>query len=178
MIPRGAHEIENGRLHGECDGEAVDQFAGVFSRDFRSEDFAGLGIREHADESAFRFHQNGFSVIVEWIRRAQKFSPRLSQLLFRKPGGRDLRIGECDLEQMIVMDRLNLMSERVLHGDLRLGDRDMDNFMRAAAVAGRIDMGIAGLLKTVGRDAPGGCCANTRGIKPQQRCARPAPQGV
>src|SRR5687768_1351435 len=69
MIPRRAQQIEYGGLHCEWSAEGMDELAGILADDLGAEDPAVLGFGDDFYVSVVRVHQDGFSVIVEWIAR-------------------------------------------------------------------------------------------------------------
>src|SRR5690625_396627 len=76
------------------------------------------------------------------------------------------------------MDRIAFLAKCVIDREFSLDDGDVDDFVGAAAIAGCINIGIRGLLKTVGDDLAVGRCPDPSLVEPEKLCAGLASESV
>lgn len=147
------------RPEGHRHDDLVDQLDGFGTHDRAAEDLAGGGVGDELHESVGFAHHHRFSMIVERVGRHGDGVPRGAGFLLRESDGGDLGIGE-DAEQLHpVVDPLHRGVDRaevdggVVGGDLALFDRDVDDLVGTADIAGGEDPRHPGALIVSTKDA-------------------------
>ena len=167
----------DGRVQGQRDGGGVDEFRGVEADAFRAEEAAVGLAREDFHVAAPGFHEDGFAVVVEGIGRGDVGNLAFLQLFFGKSGVGDLRVGENNFNQMVFVDGSGGFPEGVARGGFPLQDGDVNNLVRAGAIACGVDGRVGGALKFIRLDMPGILEFNPHKFEPKISSCRLATQG-
>lgn len=103
VIPVDFKQIVDGCFYCHSDRHCVDEFAPVLSDAFSAQNNAGRFVSHHFYVAAFRLHQDRLTVVIERIIRAQIFDPSLLQRPLAEPDVADLRIGENNAQETVVI---------------------------------------------------------------------------
>src|SRR5258708_6346234 len=132
MIPGCAQQVEDGRAHGQRRGETVDEFACVSPDDLGAEEASALWLGENFYIAVVCLHQDRFAMIIERMTRREISGAIFLQLRFEPADGGELRIGEHDVEQQVIVEGLEaLYSERMAPGQFSLGDCQVPDVVQA-----------------------------------------------
>ena len=89
---------------------------GILADDFRAEDPTTFRFGNHLHVAVVGFHEDGFPVIVERIARDQIRRPGLIEFAFEPSDGRQLWIGENDIQEQRPINRFQCLDLRRMTG--------------------------------------------------------------
>src|ERR1022692_2760003 len=136
---------------------------GVLADDLRAQDPPPPGVREHLHVAVVRLHQDRLAVVAEGMARGREFGPPLQEVALAPADSPELRVGEYHAQQHRVVQGLQAPHPcAVARGQLPLLYGEVDDLVRAAAVAGRVDVRRARLLPPIGEDPAAGLRPDSR----------------
>lgn len=145
-------QFVDGHAFGQGGDDFVDEFAAHRADALAADDFAGHGVGEQFHEAVQGVHHDGFAVVVEGIARGQKGNAAGRRRFFREAAKGDLRLGEHDGHDEAVIHAGGMGTDDVAPGGFALLHGDVDNLIKAGAVAGGVNVRRAGLHGFIGDD--------------------------